>query len=747
MKQNYLKRLTALLLALSMTLSLACTGFAAELSTDTAEVSATSAVDESVAEQTQELDLVSEDASVSEGEPSTEQETPVTDDVTDAEDVADEATEEELEAVVDNATNAEDAEAVEADEATETIQVAESTTIPNGINEDDGLFYYNNALFTGIVTVDDEETYYYQGELMNGYYREDEGSLLYLVTNGVKGTTPFSGQFKTGIVSNDVTYSVYLYGGDILVTDPTDSTDPADESDNANTDPADGSGSMSTDPADGSSTGDVSTPDDSTDPTPDEPVVDNNLYTPLNVGSATGLYYKDGEPYTGYMCQPNTGKVYSVTNGKASGVNTKMASNVVVYNNLFNQSWTLNTSFKGLYVLNSQKFTGFRRSTEGGNLYYMNQGVIVGGTTYTGVMDKSASYYVGWKVATDAKGNAIGSDGKYYEQGKLLTGVALTKLSNGKTADNCLYNKGVKYTKVKTGFVTLEDASNPVKKKYYYIKNGTAKGYINKEGRNVYLKNNGQTFRYTFKANGEIVTDLFSYKTAYKKSKMKLYFCRTYTTKKGINSSNMGTILLYDSAKKKYDIAAKSFVVGMSVNATDTKPGTYYLASPRRWFKFVSPETKLTSYMPYGFHIQGSGSLLHGSSYRSDNTKTLIPHIYNQLGENVSRQCVRAQVVNCKLIYSIATQYSNVTTRKSHMSVNITRSSSNYKPFGQMTLLNNFDYNGYLYRGKRTGFGSYNKKEGYSFDPTDPAHKGQTVYIAPNRSTYDISKCKTYKAC
>ena len=186
------------------------------------------------------------------------------------------------------------------------------------------------------------------------------------------------------------------------------------------------------------------------------------------------------------------------------------------------------------------------------------------------------------------------------------------------------------------------------------------------------------------------------------------YFGNSYLTKKMIIQVNRTThtadILLYDSTKKSYCIAASSFVCSTSEKASDFKTGTYYLYSNRRkrWFTFTHPTTKKTTYYQYATFIVGTDAWIHSPQYtKKGNIRSLNVSNYNKLGTNQSFYCVRFQTLYSKRVYDAVGKQGSKKVR-----VKLYKS-SNKGPYGQITLANST--------------GKLSKKTTY--DPTDPAIK------------------------
>ncbi|MCD8146645.1 MAG: hypothetical protein LUD84_05120 [Clostridiales bacterium] len=312
--------------------------------------------------------------------------------------------------------------------------------------------------------------------------------------------------------------------------------------------------------------------------------------------------------------------------------------------------------FNSRYYFEGEIYSGLFRFSSGGTLYLITNGV---GKSFTGTMKSSYGTYIcNYTLSTSY-------DGLYYKSGKAYTGFRSSNLT--------YYTKGKKDTSV-SGWKTISS------KEYYFTKGVAATGTKR-------IKRNGYTYTYTFRSNGTLVTNLFEYNSSYKKKKLHIVLAR---------GSHTGTILAYNSSTKKYDIPVKSFVVSMSRKSSNTKAGTYKLTTRKRWWKYSS---KL--YYQYATYVSGSGSWTHSEQYSKTSIKALKYSSYNGLGTNQSKQCIRMQVVNCKLIYDLA-KSNNSNTR-----VVITKGNG-YLPFGKMTLSNNYDATGKI-------------KSSQKYDPTDPA--------------------------
>lgn len=211
----------------------------------------------------------------------------------------------------------------------------------------------------------------------------------------------------------------------------------------------------------------------------------------------------------------------------------------------------------------------------------------------------------------------------------LFTGIYNGTETNLKQYKGYYFKKGVKQK--------LPDGWKTVGKKRYYIKNGK---YLTGWH---YIKYNGATYRYFFDKTGAQVQDLFSYNRAYMTRKMLVQINRyTHTT----------DVLLYNSATKKYDIPAKSFVTSTPKEAAHFKVGSYKLDYRRRWWSFFDPTSQSYGYYQYAIRIKGTpAALLHSSRYYAKRNNALKVGNYNRLGTNQSYYCIRVQCGNSKLLY------------------------------------------------------------------------------------------------
>jgi hypothetical protein len=319
-----------------------------------------------------------------------------------------------------------------------------------------------------------------------------------------------------------------------------------------------------------------------------------------------------------------------------------------------------------------------------------------------------------------------------------------------------MYKKGVPQ-KMKDGWYRAPRAKEDFYKPYvyYYFKNNKALTGENKKLRAI--SNSKDKYKdkhyyyYTFRDNGTLVTNLVAYKPAILKSgKFRIYCDHTTYT---------GTILMRNSKTKKYDIPVKSFVVAMSRKKSASSPegtqyGNYALASGHStWYHYKSPRFGTWCWYSSSVHIWGSGSMFHSSNYKdfkkSANQKTrrhkMAAHIYNQIGSAVTQHCVRAFTVNIRLItqmYTSSAKFKNHGHRCSkNVRVYLSRSNTkDHMPFGQMTMKNNCDLNGYILQNAD----GYDYGKDCAFDPTDKYCINEPIYIC-EKKTSKKADCTTVK--
>ncbi|MCD8146186.1 MAG: hypothetical protein LUD84_02705 [Clostridiales bacterium] len=379
-------------------------------------------------------------------------------------------------------------------------------------------------------------------------------------------------------------------------------------------------------------------------------------------GSYNKLYYSNGELYTGYYINPSSGVLYYMTDGT-----------YVKYTGQFKTSVTStygSTTYTGdgLWYYNGKVFTGYVRRTSSDYVWVVKSGK--GGTKLTGTMSKSTAYV---RMDTGAKSTG---DGKYYKSGKVYSGVV----------NSYYYKKGVKQTGYKNCWKTFDSSGNVSSKSsdntYYFTSTGKVYTSCWKN-----LKRNGTTYRFYFNSDGTLCKNLYKKSSAWKKKATKLVISRgTYTA------------TLYASYNGSYKIPTKSFVISASRSASNFKVGTYKLTSRQSWFTIDTTNW----WYKWGTYISGSGSWCHSEQYYTKgNSKSLRISSYNNLGTAQSKQCIRMQVVNAKLIYDMR-GYGSIKTV-------VLNKSTNAGPFGKMTITDNVDASGKLSGTK-------------GYDPTDPLY-------------------------
>ena len=433
---------------------------------------------------------------------------------------------------------------------------------------------------------------------------------------------------------------------------------------------------------------------------------DKNLY-----------YYSDGF----FQTSVSKGKLYNKTNkgytrfeGKLyfASADTLSKKKTSPYAAPFTGRWTNPKDGVKRRYEKGVPYNGFGLGTEKTpNLYYYVDGL------YQKTKDKHGKViYNGHKSKEELE--AFLGDGKvwnkklYVATEATLVGTKTHPYATPLTGYRMVSGKMYKYTKG-TGvlFTGVYNGTESSLKKYkgHYFKKGVkqklpdgwktvgGKRYYNKNDKPLvgwhYVKCNGATYRYFFDKTGAQVQDLFSYNRAYMKRKMLVQINRyTHTT----------DVLLYNSATKKYDIPAKSFVTSTPKEAAHFKVGSYKLDYRRRWWSFFDPTSQSYGYYQYAIRIKGTpAALLHSSRYYAKRNNALKVGNYNRLGTNQSYYCIRVQCVNSKLLYDcvgkqgagkIKCKYTNSKTPG---------------PNGKVTLA---DTTGKL-------------KKSAKYDPTDPAAK------------------------
>ncbi len=391
--------------------------------------------------------------------------------------------------------------------------------------------------------------------------------------------------------------------------------------------------------------------------------------TTSTYGSTTwtgdGLWYYNGSKFTGYVRRSSSDTVWVIKNGVGG---TKLTGQMSTSTAYVRMDTGAKSTGDGLWYYQGSKFTGYVRRSSSDYVWVVKNGV--GGTKLTGTMDKSAAYV---RMDTGAKSTG---NGKYYKNGVAYSGVV----------GNYYYKKGKKQTGYKNCWKTFDDEGNVSSKSsdntYYFTSTGKVYKSCWKN-----LKRNGTTYRFYFNSDGTLCKNLYKVSSAWKKKATKLVISRS-----------THTATLYAKYGGSYKIPTKSFVISTSRSASNFKVGTYKLSQRKSWFTIDSTNW----WYKWGTYISGSGSWCHSEQYYTKgNSKSLRISSYNNLGTNQSKQCIRMQVVNAKLIYDMR-GYGSIKTV-------VLNKSSNKGPFGKMTITDNVDYNGKLSGTK-------------GIDPTDPAY-------------------------
>jgi hypothetical protein len=399
--------------------------------------------------------------------------------------------------------------------------------------------------------------------------------------------------------------------------------------------------------------------------TPSEQSNDSNLTQGKTVvetsasyftGAKDNIYYSEGELYTGFYVGVKNGKLYYIEEGVYALYTGKYSKN--------NKSSFDGVEYQGddLYYYKGVVYDGYWYLSSNKKVYVIKAGK--GGTLLTGTMNKK-NYLV--KNGSRTKG-----DGKMYSKGLLLTGVY--KLY--------YYKKGVKQTDTSGWKTYASDGSSSSRSSdsTYYFKNGKCV-----TGWNT-LTRNSNKYKFYFNSDGTLCKDVYKVNSAYKKKATKLVISRS-----------THTATMYAKNGDSYNIACKSFVVSTSKLDSNFKVGTYQLTRSRSWFKIDGYQW----WYKWACMINGSGSWTHSEQYYTKGDhKSLNNNSYNGLGTNQSKQCIRMQVVNAKLIYDMY--------QGNYIKSVVLNKSSNKGPFGKMTVTDNVDYSKKLPSDKR------------GYEPTDP---------------------------
>ena len=487
-----------------------------------------------------------------------------------------------------------------------------------------------------------------------------------------------------------------------------------------------------------------------------------------------GLWYYKGNVYTGFLRSSdaeNPELLYGVKKGTAElfgGCMNKKAFSSYISNNAEagQTEYELLNQYDEKWYVEGVSFTGWYENPKTKVVYLLNDGDIV--TNYKGVksfigmmeeMDIGGVHYVKF-----ARNNQVQDEltGLYYQGGVPLTGVPSVKPTNDifpKDAHLMHLYKNGKIQDVDDGWYRAPRSSKEFYQPYvyYYFKDNEA---ISDE-ENVKLKaiqqgkyKDSSSYYYTFTVTGTLVTNMYKYLSQKNPSALKAGKYRIYCD----HTNYTGTILMYNSKTKDYDIPFKSFVISMSKSKANsssptsfgTKYGDYALASGyRSWYKFKSRTTGKITMFSKSNHIWGSGSMFHGAAHKFEPSKVkgndrymrMESSSYNRFGTAQTQHCVRVQMINMYLISKLYSNSSHFTNngRSCAKKVRVYLSRNNSKkhmPFGQMTLLNNQDLNGYVLQEAN----AYGTGKDRSFEPTDYHTAGKTIYLS-TKKTSDKSDC------
>lgn len=288
---------------------------------------------------------------------------------------------------------------------------------------------------------------------------------------------------------------------------------------------------------------------------------------------------------------------------------------------------------------------------------------------------------------TEAETHGGVSLGYYAAQGKVTTfsdkcvgNVTCYLVSSKGVAEpytginNCIYyKKGVKT--VKNGWVKVQNTNYKDTNKddvaalvskyrgisksayaydYYYFNNSSKCVTGNKKKAPAIDSSDSSSYYYYFdKTTGKLIQNLFTYNTAFKASKMQI-ICDDK------NTNHNATFLLYNSATKKYDIAALQVILSTPSNPNGTSGiahGTYYLSSlsRRSWLQNKS-KTMWFSDLTYinTTSNKRTGFFFHSPAYNKQNFHSLRSG-YNDFGRSNTGGCLRLQTGYCQLVASIST--------------------------------------------------------------------------------------------
>ena len=335
----------------------------------------------------------------------------------------------------------------------------------------------------------------------------------------------------------------------------------------------------------------------------------------------------------------------------------------------FDNSEKYNGMSVGSLYTGSYKFgaipASLKNQYQTGVVYYLNKGVGIeddGGYHWYNsklyLFDNSERYhgrsvgtvYSGYHYCGTVPASVKNHTAKRWYLFKNGTGTLLNGYVSGKRT---YYNKGVVYTSL-NGWQTISG-------KTYYFKRGVACSGWN------YLTRNGGKYRYYFRSDGSLVTDLYAYfGNSYYKKKQMIYVNRY---------SNNITPYLYNSDTKSYDTPLKSMVCSTS-KSMNLKYGTYTVSKFARWYH------KGKWYWQYLTRIGSTGALFHSCRYYSKSYNTMQSSNYNSMGKCNTDLCVRAAVGTCRLIYNVVDAQSSGAVKCKYYYA------KDNGPFGRMTVAN-----------------------------------------------------------
>lgn len=237
--------------------------------------------------------------------------------------------------------------------------------------------------------------------------------------------------------------------------------------------------------------------------------------------------------------------------------------------------------------------------------------------------------------------------------------------------------KGYEY--YKNGVKAKHTGWGAYKKKYYYFDNSSLA--FNTGGKKDVTKtikgigNTGKSYVYTFKTDGSLVTNLFSYNASNKAKAMRI---------KVDNKYHNAIFLLYNSKAKDYNIAALQVICSTPTDKCRNRGeglayGKYVLSTTRRWAWAVNEDqnksyckcTEIVKWDSYLGKYVTSCYMFHSPQYKyeakkygtSSNKETqkkayhmLYTANYNKIGASNTGGCIRLQTGYCALVQSISSK-------------------------------------------------------------------------------------------